>query len=92
MTIEETHIYHNEKNKKWRENNPEKYKQNRKLYYQENKEIINEKHKKYREENKEIINEKQKQTVKCPICNSITLRRQIKRHQRTNKCQEYLNK
>jgi len=67
-------------------------KQYKKLYYQENKVIINEKHKKYREENKEILNEKQKQPVKCPICNSAITRSHLKSHQRTKKCQEYLNK
>ena len=87
MTIEETHIYHNEKNKKWRENNPEKYKQISKRY--------NEKAKKWREnnpENKENINEKRNESIKCPICNSISQRGNLKRHQRTKKCQEYLNK
>ena len=46
----------------------------------------------YYQENKEIVNEKQKQTVKCPICNSTSVRRHLKSHQRTKKCQEYLNK
>ena len=76
-----------------RKEHDKKYK---KHYYQENKEIINEKNKEYqkeyREEHKEIINEKQKQPVKCPICNSTVARVCLKRHQRSNKCQEYLNK
>jgi len=46
----------------------------------------------YYQENKEIVNEKQKQTVKCPICNSTSVRRHLKSHQRSKKCQEYLNK
>ena len=70
-----------EKKKQYREENKEKIKQQEKLYYQENKEIIKEKQQ-----------QRQKQTVKCPICNSISLRRQLKRHQRSKKCQEYLNK
>jgi len=67
-------------------------KQYKKLYYQENKEEQKENRKLYYQENKENINEKQKQTVKCPICNSASLRVNLKRHQRTKKCQEYLNK
>jgi len=73
MTIEQKRIDHNERNKKWYENNTEK-------------------HKKYYQEHKENINEKQKQTVKCPICNSAITRRNLKTHQRSKKCQEYLNK
>ena len=52
----------------------------------------NEHHKKYDKlyylEHKEII----KENIKCPICNSIVTRGNLKRHQRTKKCQEYLNK
>jgi hypothetical protein len=59
-----------------------------KLYYQENKEVLAEKKKLYYQENKENINGR----VKCPICNSTVTQGQIKRHQRTKKCQEYLNK
>jgi len=46
----------------------------------------------YYQENKEIIKEKQNGRVKCPICNSTVTQGQIKRHQLTKKCQEYLNK
>ncbi len=56
------------------------------------KEVIAEKMKLYYQENKEIIKEKQNGRVKCPICNSTVTQGQIKRHQRTKKCQEYLNK
>jgi len=88
MTIEEKRINNIERTKKWCENNPEKYKQ---LSKRQN-ENRNDRDKKYQQKNKEIIKEKQKQTVMCTICNSNTSRTQIKRHQRSNKCQEYLNK
>ena len=55
-----------------------------KQYYHEHKENINEKRKKYYQEHK--------QPVKCPICNSVVTQDSLKRHQRTKKCQEYLNK
>jgi len=77
MTIEEVRIYHNEKSKK---------------SYQEHKAEINKQQKQYREEHKENINEKKNERVKCPICNSSTSRVNLKRHQRSKKCQEYLNK
>jgi hypothetical protein len=80
-TIEEKRIYHNERNKQYNQEHKEELKKYLKLYYQENKEIINEKR-----------HQKQNQPVKCPICNSISLRVNLKRHQRTKKCQEYLGK
>ena len=96
-----------EKHKLYYQEHKENIKQNKKLYYQEHKEELKEKQKKYNEErqeeiaekkklyyqeNKEIIKEKQNGRVKCPICNSTVTQGQIKRHQRTKKCQEYLNK
>ena len=69
ITIEEKRIDNTKRNKKWRENNPENYKQ---LIKRHN----------------ENINE----IVKCPICNSTSTRGNLKRHQRSKKCQEYLNK
>ena len=84
IDIEEKRIYHNERNKKWYENNPEKLKK----YREEHKEDKKQYNKQYREENNENINE----SIKCPICNSNTSRHNLKRHQRTKKCQEYLGK
>jgi len=55
---------------------------------EEHKEDKKQYKKQHYQEHKETINE----SIKCPICNSTTLRRQLKRHQRTKKCQEYLNK
>jgi len=55
----------------------------------------NEINKKWCENNTEKMKQhrqEQKQPVKCPICNSTVTRCQLKRHQRTKKCQEYLNK
>ena len=75
-TIEEDKEYRKKYHKQYNEEHKAERNQNRKLYYQENR---------------EIINEKQKQSIICPICNSTSTRGQIKRHQRTNKCQEYLN-
>jgi flagellar biosynthesis GTPase FlhF len=78
----------NEKNKEYqkeyREEHKDIMKEYFKQYYHEHKENINEKRKKYYQEHK--------QPVKCPICNSVVTQGEIKRHQRTKKCQEYLNK
>jgi DNA-directed RNA polymerase subunit RPC12/RpoP len=55
----------------------------------EEKRIYNcEKCKKWCENNTEKRNE----SIKCPICNSTATRRNLKRHQLSKKCQEYLNK
>jgi len=66
----------------------EERKQCDKQYYQDHKEVIAENKKLYYQEHKE----KKRQPVKCPICNSTVTRDCLKRHQRTKKCQEYLNK
>jgi hypothetical protein len=92
MTIEDRKEYHKKYDKQYQEEHKEDIKQYKKQYYQEHKEIIKEERKEYYQENKEIINEKRKQSIMCPICNSATLRRHLKRHQRTKKCQEHLNK
>jgi len=84
MTIEEKRIDNNERCKKWCENNPEKRKQTIKKCNDNCKDRL----KKYYQEHKENINE----SIKCPICNSTTSRCHLKRHQRSKKCQEYLNK
>ena len=78
--------------KKWREEHKQYHKKYSKLYYQENKAERNQYAKLYYQEHKENINESIKQPVKCPICNSIVTRQHLKRHQRSKKCQEYLNK
>ncbi len=84
MTIEER----KESDKKWREEHKTERSQYNKLYYQEHKEERNQNGKQYYQENKE----KKRQPVKCPICNSNISIQHLKRHQRTKKCQEHLNK
>jgi len=66
----------------------EEHKENKKLYREEHKEEFKKYIKQYYQEHKENINE----SIKCPNCNSNTTRHNLKRHQRTKKCQEYLNK
>ena len=87
-TIEELKEYKKQNDKLYYQENKEDIKEKTKQYYQENKEN----RKLYYQENKEILNEKKRQPVKCPICNSAVTRQGLKRHQRTKKCQEYLNK
>jgi beta-N-acetylglucosaminidase len=53
------------------------------------KKQINQKHKEYREKNKERIKEYMKQKVKCDLCGSTVLKRQLKRHQNTMKCKKH---
>ncbi len=55
-----------------------------KKWYENNTEKL----KKNYQENKENINER----VKCPICNYTSTQGNLKRHQLSKKCQEYLNK
>jgi len=66
----------------------EERKEHDKQYREEHKEEFKKYLKQYYQKNKENLNE----SIKCPICNSATLRRHLKRHQLTKKCQEYLNK
>jgi len=82
----------NQYKKQYYQENKEVIAEKKKLYYQENKEEQKQKHKLYYQEHSAELNEKRKQTVKCPICNSTVIRRYLKGHQRTKKCQEYLNK
>jgi len=51
-------------------------------YIKKNKEKIKEYKKKYREKNKEFINQK----IICSVCNCLTSKLNIKRHQKTKKC------
>jgi len=66
----------------------EERKEHDKQYREEHKEEFKKYLKQYYQKNKENLNE----SIKCPICNSTTLRRHLKRHQHTKKCQEYLGK
>ena len=77
MTIEDRKEYHKKYDKLYREEHKTERSQYKKLYYQEHK---------------EIIKEQKRQTVKCPICNSTATQCNLKRHQRSKKCQEHLNK
>ena len=61
-----------------------------KQYYIDNKEIRNQYDKQYRIDNKEIIAKRQNQKIKCDRCNTIGFKRQLKRHQNTKKCINFI--
>ena len=61
-----------------------------KQYYIDNKEIRNQYDKQYRIDNKEILAKRQKQKIKCNNCGSTIVKRQLKRHQTTNKCMNFI--
>lgn len=76
-----------EYDKKKYENNKETIIEMKKEYYQSNKKTINQKSKKYYEDNKEKL----KQKINCPICNSLTTKRNLRRHQKSKKCLKVKN-
>ena len=69
------------KQREYHENNKDKAKE----YYEKNKDIISEKKKIIYEQNKEKYNE----PIICEYCNCLTSLNNIKRHQKTKKCQKY---
>jgi ribosomal protein L44E len=71
--------------REYNEKNKEKIKMWRKNWGEKNKE----KEKEYREKNKDKINERQNIKVKCDLCGSTVLKRQLKRHQNTMKCKKH---
>ena len=71
-----------EQRKQWYEDNKEQMKENQKKWYENNKD----KRKEYCDNNREKINKKQNEKIICDICNSIVIKRNLLRHQRTNKC------
>lgn len=70
----------------YRYDNTETSKEYRKKYYEDNKEKITKSLKKYRNDNKEIINEKKKEKVICEHCGSETSKTNLKRHQQSKHC------
>ena len=72
----------NEKTKQYYHNNKEKVLEKSKEYYESNKEEIKEKSKEYRKANKEKIAEK----AICDHCGCQIREHNLKRHQKTNKC------
>ena len=67
--------------------NKDKVLEYQKLYKNANLETIKKKNQLYRQKNKEKISQLRKQKKKCPFCGSLVRKYEIKRHQRTIKCQ-----
>ena len=89
-----------EKNQKKRQHYQNTKGQQKKEYYEKNKKEIQEKQRIYRENNKEKYNERQKEyhqkhkqkrkiKVECEYCKTIIGKDNLRRHQRTNKCQKF---
>jgi len=75
-------------NKEYYENNKYKKKENNKKYRENNKEKI----KKYYQKNKEKIIKKNKEKIKCHICNCMIRKQGLKKHYKTKKHLDNLNK
>ena len=71
---------------KYGKDNKEKLAERRKKWEEYNKEKVLEYQKEYRNANKEIINEKQKEQVICNHCGSEINKNNLKRHQKSKKC------
>jgi len=89
--------YIKEQQKQYNINNKDKMKEYQKAYRKNNKDKINEEKKEYRKNNKDKIREKQKEyyennkdkinkKIECEYCKCFTLKQNIKKHQKTNKC------
>jgi len=67
-----------------------KEKQHQKIYYEKNKEKMKKRTKKYYKKNKEKKKKYNKEYSKiktnCPICNCLTSKQHLKRHQKSKKC------
>jgi len=72
--------------KKYRESHKKKMKEYLKQYYIDNKKKLAEQNKENYEANKEIINEKKKEKVICDHCGCEITKTHLKRHQKSNKC------
>ena len=75
--------------KEWREDNKEILAEKEKQYRKDNKQIIAEKNKDNYQNNKEKINEKRKEKITCE-CGGVCSDRNISRHRKSNKHQEWL--
>jgi len=61
-----------------------------KQYYYANKEELLAKNKEYREAHREEIYKREKIRATCEICGSEVIKKQMMRHQRTDKCKHAL--
>ena len=74
-------------NKKYMENHREKISELKKKYYEEHKDEITKKVKLWRGNNKDKIYEK----FQCPKCKCLTSKNHLKRHQKSDKCLNYVS-
>jgi len=75
-----------ENNKNYRKNNKDYLNQKKKEYNEINKEHIKEYKKNYYENNKSEILKNQNEKVICNFCDCISLKINLKRHQKSKKC------
>ena len=53
------------------------------------KELVKMRNRRYYEKNKEIILLKSREEIRCPICQKIIRKQNMKRHKETIKCSNY---
>jgi len=83
-TEKENRTIHNERQKRYIENNPDKIKERRQQYNENNKDKVNETNRKYREDNRDKLKEKQKRYTE----NNPDKIKEIKKKYREKKKQE----
>tara|TARA_R110002096_G_C14212286_1_gene690052 strand:+ start:70 stop:585 length:516 start_codon:yes stop_codon:yes gene_type:complete len=86
ISIEQLKEYQKINTKKWREDNKEEIRDNKKLYNKNHKEEIKIYNKNTYNKNKETFNEKRKEKITCDICGSIIRKDTMVRHKKTKKC------
>ena len=77
-----------EKQKEYYKENKEKIAKQIKIYSLNNKEKIADRNKMFRENNKDEIAAKKGAKITCDRCGSVVCRGDIRKHQRTKKCDE----
>jgi len=80
----------NQKEKEWRLLNKENVRQSKKAYRERHKEYIKQWLSNYYQNNKDKISEERKERVVCPICGLSSTKPNLPRHQKTKKCQSFL--
>jgi hypothetical protein len=76
----------NRTRKEWRKDNRDRLNKKKKEYYQKNKH----KNKEYYEKNKEVILKKRYEKVICEKCGFISMKQNLKRHQKSRNCKRII--
>jgi hypothetical protein len=78
-----------EKNNIYREKHREELNEKCRDYHKQNRDLIRIKHQEYRAKHPEVL-EKMRRKIECTICGSTVARSDLRKHERTKKCQSKL--